>query len=659
MLILAQSAATSRAYAAKYNDRFDENVDLVGLGRRSVGGRVSGTFVVNGSPTKTQMVDGAGGRSQVAQVTTGVIVAIVLLFLTAPIQYMPKAVLASVVFLIGIELVDIAGMRKVLRAAAGRVRRRHADGRSPSSSSGRAGHRPRDRRSRSSTTSAGPTDPTTAVLSRPPAVLATGCPSTPDARSLPGLVVYRFAGTLYYANANLFFEQAAAFASAPEPLRWFCLDAAAIPDVDYSGGETIRQAPRRARRGWCQARSLSRVSSPQARASLERYGIIDLIGEGAVFDTMADVTRVRGAPDPRPRLREGVQPFSEAYEGRGAFASESRPPITTRFVPFARSLSGYSGARLRTDAVAGITVAALALPSAMAYAELAGAPVSAGLYALLLPVVAYALVRVGATGGHRARGHRGAARRDRDRSARREPAAPSTPRWQRCSPCWSGLVFFAARLIRLGWIADYFSQAVLVGYITGVAIVLILGQLGKLVGLSSDEDGAIREALDIVGHLGDANPATVAVGAVALALLIVLAAVSKRIPGALCSWSPASPRPGRSTSPPRRGRHRAGARAGCRRSPCPTCRVRTWAPRGGGRGHLPRRVLRLHPHRPLVRRPSPRGRRRQPGAARVRLRPGGRRASPRASRSARAALARRSTTTWAPPARSAGWPRRR
>ena len=43
-----------------------------------------------------------------------------------------------------------------------------------------------------------------------------------------------------------------------------------------------------------------------------------------------------------------------------------------------------------------------------------------------------------------------------------------------------GLVFFAARLIRLGWLADYFSQAVLVGYITGVAIVLILGQLGKL-----------------------------------------------------------------------------------------------------------------------------------------------------------------------------------
>lgn len=85
-----------------------------------------------------------------------------------------------------------------------------------------------------------------------------------------------------------------------------------------------------------------------------------------------------------------VKPFRDAYGDRDAFASESRPPITTRFVPILRSVSGYSGDRLRTDALAGLTVAALALPSAMAYAELAGAPISAGLYALLLPVLAYA-----------------------------------------------------------------------------------------------------------------------------------------------------------------------------------------------------------------------------------------------------------------------------
>ena len=62
------------------------------------------------------MVDSAGGKSQVSQVTTAVIVLVVLLFLTKPLSYMPNAVLAAVVFLIGVELVDIKGMAGVLKA---------------------------------------------------------------------------------------------------------------------------------------------------------------------------------------------------------------------------------------------------------------------------------------------------------------------------------------------------------------------------------------------------------------------------------------------------------------------------------------------------------------------------------------------------------------
>ncbi len=227
-----------------------------------------------------------------------------------------------------------------------------------------------------------------------------------------------------------------------------------------------------------------------------------------------------------------MQPFEEVYEGRGAFASESRPPITTRYVPFARSLSGYSRARLRTDVIAGVTVAALALPSAMAFAELAGVPVSAGLYALLLPVVAYAVfgsaprVVVGPEGTVALL----------VATALAPLAATGSAEYAALAAMLAllvGLVFFVARLVRLGWIADYFSQAVLVGYITGVAVVLILGQISKLVGISSDEDGAIRETLDIVRHLGDASGATVVVGAVSLGLLVVADRISKRIPGAL------------------------------------------------------------------------------------------------------------------------------
>ena len=115
IVILAQSAATSRAYAAKYSETFDENVDLDGLGAANIVAGLSGTFVVNGSPTKTQMVDGAGGKSQLASLTTAVIVLVVLLFLTVPLQYMPNAVLSTVVFLIGVELVDVGGMTKIFR----------------------------------------------------------------------------------------------------------------------------------------------------------------------------------------------------------------------------------------------------------------------------------------------------------------------------------------------------------------------------------------------------------------------------------------------------------------------------------------------------------------------------------------------------------------
>ena len=101
------------AYADRYDERFSANVDLVGLGVANIGAAVSGTFVVNGSPTKTQMVDSAGGRSQLAQLVTSAIVILVLLFLTGPLAYVPEAVLAAVVFLIGVELIDIRGMKRI------------------------------------------------------------------------------------------------------------------------------------------------------------------------------------------------------------------------------------------------------------------------------------------------------------------------------------------------------------------------------------------------------------------------------------------------------------------------------------------------------------------------------------------------------------------
>ena len=117
IVILAQSAATSRAYALRYRDNFNQNADLVGLSlANAIAGCIS-TFVVNGSPTQTATVDTAGGRSQWSHVTATTVVLMVLLFLTRPLSYLPNAVLAVIVFLIGVKLIDHRGLAEIRRVA--------------------------------------------------------------------------------------------------------------------------------------------------------------------------------------------------------------------------------------------------------------------------------------------------------------------------------------------------------------------------------------------------------------------------------------------------------------------------------------------------------------------------------------------------------------
>ena len=82
VLIIAQSAATSRSFAMRHGQRVDVNRDIVGLSGANVAAGLTGTFVVNGSPTKTQILDEQKGRTQVANMTMSVVVLVVLLFLT-------------------------------------------------------------------------------------------------------------------------------------------------------------------------------------------------------------------------------------------------------------------------------------------------------------------------------------------------------------------------------------------------------------------------------------------------------------------------------------------------------------------------------------------------------------------------------------------------
>ena len=282
VVILAQSAATSRAYAAKYEEPFSEATDLVGLGAANAAAAFSGTFVVNGSPTKTQITDSAGGRSQLSQLTAAAVVLIVLVLFTGPLAYLPDAALAAVVFLIAVELVDVKGMRRILAL------RKHEFAVALLTTAAVlvlgveygivlaiiASMVDHLRHSYS---------PINSVLVKSPEGHWQPVPARPGARTEEGLVVYRFGTSLYYANASRLVEDIAALVGHGSPLRWMVIDCAAIGDVDYTASAVLVKVAEHVHQHHVHL-VLSCVLGP-VRQQLDHYGISKALGQDAYFDT--------------------------------------------------------------------------------------------------------------------------------------------------------------------------------------------------------------------------------------------------------------------------------------------------------------------------------------------------------------------------------------
>jgi sulfate permease, SulP family len=214
------------------------------------------------------------------------------------------------------------------------------------------------------------------------------------------------------------------------------------------------------------------------------------------------------------------------------FVAARKDPLLKRAVPLTGQLPRYRGPSARRDLVAGVTVAALALPSAMAYAEVAGVSPVHGLYALLLPTLAYVLLGssrqliVGPEGSIATL----------VAVAVLPLATAGSPQAAELAATLALLVavcFALAWLLRLGWVADYFSRPVLLGYIHGVAVVLVIGQLGKLLGLSIQATEPLPQLSEVVRELGSVSGATVALGSASLAALLVLRRLMPRLPAAL------------------------------------------------------------------------------------------------------------------------------
>jgi MFS superfamily sulfate permease-like transporter len=289
VLIVAQSAATARSFAMKHGDRADVNRDLAGLSGANIAAGLSGAFVVNGSPTKTQILDEQRGRTQLANLTMSAITLLFALFFTYLLTDMPKSVLAGIVFVIGVDLIDVSGLKRVLArrrsefvvatltgvvvfavgveqgiivalfASLVEITRRQ--------------YRPRD-----------------FLIRVSPSGQPTYEPAAPGRQSAPGLVVFRYDAELFYANANRFVDAIEALVNkAPDPVRCLILDASAIDDVDYSAGISLGELL-----DYLQARKIAFVlarADPVLLETLRRYGLKDRIPDSHVYANLVDAIR--------------------------------------------------------------------------------------------------------------------------------------------------------------------------------------------------------------------------------------------------------------------------------------------------------------------------------------------------------------------------------
>src|SRR5262249_12440526 len=180
-----------------------------------------------------------------------------------------------------------------------------------------------------------------------------------------------------------------------------------------------------------------------------------------------------------------------------------------RLLPLLGQLRGYRASWLRADLLAGLSVAAVALPTAIAYPALMGLPPQTGLYAAILPPIGYALFG----------------------PSRQLMVGPDTATCMMVASAFLslgiagvderiviaasfaiavGLACIAAGMLGFGSLANFLSKPVLLGFLSGVALDLILGQLGKLTGLSLDAAGPLGPLPDFVAKLGRAHLPTLA-----------------------------------------------------------------------------------------------------------------------------------------------------
>ncbi|WDG78667.1 SulP family inorganic anion transporter [Pseudomonas chlororaphis] len=206
--------------------------------------------------------------------------------------------------------------------------------------------------------------------------------------------------------------------------------------------------------------------------------------------------------------------------------------LLTRWLPGLANLLQYRREWFRYDLQAGLSVAAVQIPIAIAYAQIVGLPPQYGLYACVLPMMVYALV-----GSSRQLMVGPDAATCAMVAGAIAPLALGDPaRLAQLAVIVTvlvGLMLIGAGIARAGFIASFFSRPILIGYLNGIGLSLLAGQLGKVLGYKIEGEGFILSLLNMLQRLGETHLSTLAIGVGALALLIWLPRRFARLPAAL------------------------------------------------------------------------------------------------------------------------------
>ena len=258
-------------------------MDLVGISAANAVAGLSGAFPVNGSLTQTAMVEAAGGRSQIAQISTAAVVAAVLLFVTKPLEYLPECVLGTIIFLIAARLINLRGLWSIRKESPGEF-------------------------AVAMMTAAVVVvwgveqgivlamvasllrivqhsyHPNSGVMVMNDVKTWDVAPPVPGTVSQPGLVIYRFGAALFYANANRFAQEIKDLAT-PQ-VKWLVVDAEAITHVDYSAARVVRDVHNElAARGVVMA--FARVRG-ELQADMDRHHLTGVIGRDRIYRRLHD-----------------------------------------------------------------------------------------------------------------------------------------------------------------------------------------------------------------------------------------------------------------------------------------------------------------------------------------------------------------------------------